>query len=418
MSKELVPVHGGVAAPVDRFVPAAQEEGFRQAAQAMPKIVVKEADRSTVGRIADGVLSPLVGFMNEAVYNRVLDEMVLESKGKKYVWGIPLSLPITEEEKRFVAPGQTAALVLETGELLGTIEVDSVFAWDKRRYNEKVYGTPREDHPGARIANDDPRETLVGGALRVLRLSGNPAIEMYVHSPVETRRRIAERKWEAAVAFQTRNPLHRAHEYALVYAMENLTRQGKFTGVVLNPLVGETKGDDVDAVTRMQTYERLREMRLLGQGDKDEALWREKGYDLNDQFELWALDIKMFYGGPREAIMHAIYRQNFGFSNIVIGRKHADAPYDDGTAIWGDFDAQEVFDDLPGELHILPVKVGFAAYYESMGRVDLMENHPDEKPVFISGKQVRGDLVAGRKPDSRVLRPEIAELLIEKMAGK
>jgi sulfate adenylyltransferase len=418
MSKELVPVHGGLAAPVDRFVPAAQEEGFRKAAQAMPKIVVKEADRSTVGRIADGVLSPLVGFMNEAVYNRVLDEMVLEFKGKKYVWGIPLSLPITKEEERIVSPGQTAALVLETGELLGTIEVDSVFAWDKKRYNEKVYGTPREDHPGARIAKDDPRETLVGGALRVLRLSGNPAIEKYVHSPVETRRRIAERKWDAAVAFQTRNPLHRAHEYALVYAMERLTRQGKFTGVVLNPLVGETKGDDVDAVTRMQTYERLREMRLLGQGDKDEALWREKGYDLNDQFELWALDIKMFYGGPREAIMHAIYRQNFGFSNIVIGRKHADAPYDDGTAIWGDFDAQEIFDDLPGELHIVPVKVGFAAYYESMGRVDLMENHPDEKPVFISGKQVRGDLVAGRKPDSRVLRPEIAELLIEKMAGK
>ena len=114
--------------------------------------------------------------------------------------------------------------------------------------------------------------------------------------------------------------------------------------------------------------------------------------------------------------MHSVYRQNFGFSNIVIGRKHADAPYDDGTAIWGDFDAQEIFDDLPAELHIKPVKVGFAAFYESIGRVDLMKNHPDEKPVFISGKQVRADLMAGRKPDSRILRPEIAEILIEKMA--
>ncbi|MCU0662208.1 MAG: sulfate adenylyltransferase [Myxococcota bacterium] len=418
MSKELVPVHGGLAAPVDRFVPSGEEGAFRKAAQTLPKIVVKDADRSTACRIADGVLSPLVGFMGEGLYTRALEEMVIESKGRKYAWGIPLSLPVTEEEKRSVAPGKTAALVLETGELLGTIEVDSVFPWDKKRYNEKVYGTAREDHPGARIANDDSRTTLLGGALQVLRLAGNPAIEKYVHSPVETRRRIAERKWEAAVAFQTRNPLHRAHEYALVYAMEKLTREGKFTGVVLNPLVGETKGDDVDAATRMHTYERLRDMRLLGQGDKDEALWKEKGYDLNDQFELWALDIKMFYGGPREAVMHAIYRQNFGFSNIVIGRKHADAPYDDGTAIWGDFDAQEIFDKLPGELHIKPVKVGFAAYYESMGRVDLMDNHPDEKPLFISGKQVRGDLTSGRKPDPRVLRPEISELLIEKMAGR
>ncbi len=114
--------------------------------------------------------------------------------------------------------------------------------------------------------------------------------------------------------------------------MEELTRSGKFAGVILNPLVGETKGDDVDAATRMRTYECLRDLKLLGQGDKDEALWNEKGYDLNDQFEIWALDIKMFYGGPREAIMHSIYRQNFGFSNIVIGRKHADAPYDDGSA--------------------------------------------------------------------------------------
>lgn len=417
MSKELVPVHGGLAAPVDRFVPAADEVAFRKKAQGLPKIVVKEADRSTAARIADGVLSPLQGFMSETVYNLARDEMVIESNGNKYAWGIPLSLPISEEERLSVAPGKTAALVLETGELLGTIEIDSVFVWDKKLYNEKVYGTPREDHPGARIANDDPRTTLVGGAVHILRLSGNPDIEQYVLSPVETRQRIVEREWEAAVAFQTRNPLHRAHEYALVYAMEKLTREGLFTGVVLNPLVGETKGDDVDAVTRMHTYECLRDMRLLGQGDKDEDLWAAKGYDLNDQFELWALDIKMFYGGPREAVMHAIYRQNFGFSNIVIGRKHADAPFDDGAAIWGDFDAQEIFEKLPGELHIKPVKVGFAAYYDSIGRVDLMENHPGEKPLFISGKQVRGDLLSGRQPDSRVLRPEIAEILIEKMTA-
>ena len=115
-----------------------------------------------------------------------------------------------------------------------------------------------------------------------------------------------------------------------------------------------------------------------------------------DRVILLGLDIKMFYGGPKEAIMHGIYRQNFGFTDIVIGRKHADAPYHDGTAIWGDFDAQEIFGKLKGDLKIQPVKVGFAAYYESVGRVDLMDNHKDEKPVFISGKDVRKTLLEGK----------------------
>ena len=110
--------------------------------------------------------------------------------------------------------------------------------------------------------------------------------------------------------------------------------------------MGELKGDDVPAATRMRTYRVLHGRRLLGLGDKDEALWKRVGYDLSEVFELIGLDIKMFYGGPREAVMHAIYRQNYGFSDLVIGRKHADAPYEDGEAIWGDFDAQEIFDRL------------------------------------------------------------------------
>ncbi|HUT76948.1 MAG TPA: sulfate adenylyltransferase [Polyangia bacterium] len=414
----LVPFHGGLAKPVNRLVPAGEAEAFRSRAAGLPKIAVKDADRSTIDRIADGMLSPLEGFMTAEVAERVLETMTIESDGRNYAWGIPLSLPVTDAERSALAAGKEAALVDEAGALLGTIAVESIFTWDKQRYNARIYGTERQDHPGARIANDDSRAWLVGGPIRVLERPGHPVLGRYVLPPAETRRRIEARGWQRVVAFQTRNPLHRAHEYALVHGMEQITRAGHFTGVVLNPLVGETKGDDVDAVTRMRTYECLRDKRLLGQGDKDEALWKGKGYDLNDQFELWALDIRMFYGGPREAVMHAIYRQNFGFTDIIIGRKHADAPYDDGSAIWGDFDAQEIFDDLPGELHIEPCKVGFAAYYESIGRVDLMDNHPDEKPLFISGKQVRADLLSGKKPDPRVLRPEIAEILIEKMAAK
>jgi sulfate adenylyltransferase len=129
------------------------------------------------------------------------------------------------------------------------------------------------------------------------------------------------------------------------------------------------------------------------------------------------LDIKMFYGGPKEAIMHAIYRQNYGFTDIVIGRKHADAPYHDGSPIWGDFDAQEIFDKLNGDLKIKPLKVGFAAFYESIRRVDLMDNHKEEKPVFISGKDVRKTLLEGKTVDPRIMRESTSKILAEAMAG-
>jgi sulfate adenylyltransferase len=224
---------------------------------------------------------------------------------------------------------------------------------------------------------------------------------------------IADRKWDRALAFQTRNPLHRAHEYALVAGAERLTGEGHYTGVVLNPLVGELKGDDVPAATRMRCYRELHDKRLLGEGDKDPAIWERAGYDLPEVFELIGLDIKMFYGGPSEAVMHGIYRQNNGFSDLVIGRKHADAPFEDGEPIWGDFDAQEIFDDLPGELAIHPCKIGFAAFYESLSRVDLMERHPDEKPYGISGTKVREQLRGGERPDPRILRPQIADILID-----
>jgi sulfate adenylyltransferase len=124
----------------------------------------------------------------------------------------------------------------------------------------------------------------------------------------------------------------------------------------------------------------------------------------------------MFYGGPKEAVMHAIYRQNFGFTDLIIGRKHADAPYHDGSAIWGDFDAQEIFHRLGGDLQIKPLNVGFAAYYESAGRVDLMDNHKDEKPVFISGKDVRKTLLEGKEVDPRIMRTSTSKILAEAMA--
>ena len=413
----LVPVHGGLAEPVDRVVPLSQRAALRREAEGLPSVRVAAADLSTLNRISDGTLSPLEGPMREEEWWRVIDDEVVLSEGRRFAWTIPLSLPVADDEARGLSRGGSAALRDETGEIVAILDELELFAWDKAANVQSVYGTQRVDHPGGRLIDGDPRTRLAGGRLRSLPQIEHPEYGEYMFSPRLTRALIRDRKWERALAFQTRNPLHRAHEYALVAGIETLTRAGHFTGVVLNPLVGELKGDDVPAVTRMRCYKKLHDDELLGQGDKDEALWNERGYDITEVFELIGLDIRMFYGGPKEAVMHSIYRQNHGFSDIVIGRKHADAPYEDGSPIWGDFDAHEIFDKLKGELHIQPCKIGFAAFYESMGRVDLTERHSDEKPVSVSGTKVREQLRGGEHPDSRIMRPEIADILIEAYRG-
>ena len=411
--KELVPVHGGLAELVDRGVPLAQRAAFLREAARLPKIRVSRADLSTVYRISDGALSPLEGPMRAEVWSRVLERGHIEVGGGRYAWTIPLSLPVADDEVGALARGGSAALHTEAGDIVAILDDLELFEWDKPRYLQKVYRTPRHDHPGGRQVEQDPRTRLAGGTLRVLPQPVHPEYGEYMLSPRMTRALIRDRKWERALAFQTRNPLHRAHEYALVAGAERLTREGHFTGIVLMPLVGELKGDDVPAVVRMRAYRKLHDDRLLGEGDKDEALWRGVGYDLSEVFELIGLDIKMFYGGPSEAVMHAIYRQNYGMSDLVIGRKHADAPFEDGKPIWGDFDAQQIFEELGGELHLRPCKIGFAAFYESLGRVDLTDHHPDEKPVAVSGTKVREQLQSGQRPDPRIMRPQIADVLIE-----
>ncbi len=417
---DLVPPHGGLSEPVCRTVESEAIPDFLARAKGLARVPVSDADLSTVYRWGDGGLSPTIGPMDSAAYDRVLEEQVIEHGGKLYAWGIPLSLPVTADLAAKLGPGQEAALVNSDGQIVATIEISDVFPWDKKKYLAKVYRTERTDHPGADmvLVGDADKTHLVGGAVRVLPQPKHPKFGKYVLSPREVRKLLREKGWERVVAFQTRNPLHRAHEYALVYGLETLLRQGLNAGACLNPLIGETKGDDVHADVRMHTYEALISSRSLGDGDSDPDLWGPRGESVPDRVILLGLDIKMFYGGPSEAIMHAVYRQNFGFTDIIIGRKHADAPYHDGKPIWGDFDAQEVFDHLQGDLKIRPLRVGFAAYYESIGRVDLMENHPDEKPLFISGKEVRKCLVEGRPVDPRVMRESTARILGEAMAAK
>jgi sulfate adenylyltransferase len=417
---DLIAPHGGLSEPVCCTVGADELDAFRAKAASLTKVPVSDADLSTVYRFGDGALSPLTGPMDRATYNRVLDESVIEHKGKLYAWTIPLSLPVTGQLASQLKPGQTVALVNSAGATVATLDISDVFEWDKPRYIKSVYLTERVDHPGADMVlkGDADKTHLVGGTLRVLPQPKNSKFGKYVLSPRDVRKLLAQKGWDRVVAFQTRNPLHRAHEYALVYGLETLLRAGHNAGAVLNPLIGETKGDDVNADVRMQTYEALIDTRALGQGDSDANLWGPRKESVPDRVLLLGLDIKMFYGGPKEAIMHAVYRQNYGFTDIVIGRKHADAPYADGTAIWGDFDAQEIFSNLKGDLKIKPVKVGFAAYYDSAGRVDLMDSHKDEKPVFISGKDVRKTLLEGKTVDPRIMRESTSKILASAMASQ
>ncbi|HLY36672.1 MAG TPA: sulfate adenylyltransferase [Candidatus Binatia bacterium] len=417
---DLVPLHGGLSEPVTLTVPAADQAAFRAEAAKLPTVAVSDADLSSVYRFGDGVLGPLTGPMNEAVYHRVLDESVIEHGGRPYAWTIPIAFPVTAARAGTLERGQPVALTTAADERIAILTVGDVYAWDKPKYIRAVYGTERTDHPGADMVlkGDADKTHLVGGTLRVLPQPHHPKLGKHVLPPRDVRRLLASKGWERVVAFQTRNPLHRAHEYALVYGLETLLRQGHNAGACLNPLIGETKGDDVHADVRMQTYEALIATRALGEGDSDPLLWGPRKESVPDRVILLGLDIKMFYGGPKEAVMHSIYRQNFGFTDIVIGRKHADAPYHDGTSIWGDFDAQEIFSSLKGDLRIKPLRVGFAAYYESVGRVDLVDNHPGEKPVSISGKDVRKALLEGREVDPRIMRPSTAHILAAAMSGR
>lgn len=401
------PIHGGM----QRLVECYGDTNDAGQWDKLTSINVNDTDRTSLYRIADGTLSPLEGPMSAKDYGSVLSRGAIERGGRWWAWTIPIILPVTEEEAKALRAGTEASLRYQ-GAVFGKLKVSDIYSWDKKEFIKAVYGTERLDHPGARLWTSDERSTLVGGRITLVPSSDDRSFAGRVMSPRQTRALVKNKGYEQTVAFQTRNPLHRAHEYALVYGAEVILRQtGKRTGVILNPLVGQLKGDDVPAATRMQTYEALVEGRFLGQGDMDNNLWSSKGQSLNDQLHLIGLDMRMYYGGPREAVMHAIYRQNLGFTHFIIGRKHADAPYDDKTQIWGDFDAQSIFQRLGGELSIKPINVGFAAYFEELGRVGLVEENAGKTQVNISGTRMREILSRGELPDERVMRPSTATIL-------
>ena len=407
----MIEAHGGQM--VNRVVPPEERELFSAKLRRLNRYYISSGDLSVFHRIADGTLSPLEGPMTGAAFYHVLDEEHIETNRKRFAWTIPLAFPVEKDYAKSYKAGEEVAVIAPTGEFVGSLLIEEIYPFKKRRYLQSVYDTERLDHPGARNILSDEREYLIGGKISALPQEWDKRFKQYMLSPLESRNLFAKKGWERIIAFQTRNPLHRAHEYAMVYALEQVTKNGFLAGVVLNPLIGETKDDDIIAHVRMECYRALIERGLLGLGDADKDLWAREGCTMCDRALLIGLDMKMFYAGPKEAVMHAIYRQNMGFTDIIIGRRHADAPFDDGTPIWGDFDAQEKFNGLAGGLTIKNLNVGFAAYFDDLGRVGLIDEHKGLAPCTISGSQIRQMLQRGEKPDPRVMRPEVAEILIK-----
>jgi ATP sulfurylase len=305
--------------------------------------------------------------------------------------GLPWSIPVTLAVAAVDAPraGQRVALRAGDDTLLGVMEVREVFGYDKRREAREVYGTDEDKHPGvaAMYAQGD---TLLGGPVRVVPPTSDPGPRRL--TPAQTRAEFDTRGWNTIVGFQTRNPVHRAHEYIQKCALETVD------GLLLHPLVGETKSDDIPADVRMRCYEALL-----------------AHYYPQDRVLLTTLPAAMRYAGPREAIFHALMRKNYGCTHFIVGRDHAGV-----GSYYGTYDAQKMFDQFaPGELGITPLKFDNSFYCRvcaSMASAKTCPHGPEDH-VALSGTAVRNMLRAGEAPPPEFSRPEVAKILTEAMRG-
>jgi len=372
----MIEPHGGEL--VDRAVASDQADELRAQAATLPVVALTEKQTADLDMIASGALSPLTGFMTRGDYDPVVETMHLDGGA---AWALPVTLS--------VPAGLTAdriALRGFDGDLLAVMDVSEVFEADRRREAELVYRTTDEAHPGvAQIYAEG--STLAGGQVTVFQRPqpGFPALHM---DPVETRAAIAGRGWTRVVGFQTRNPVHRAHEYIQKCALETVD------GLLLHPLVGKTKGDDVPAEVRVECYRVLL-----------------KGYYPAGRTLLSAFPAAMRYAGPREAIWHAICRKNYGCSHFIVGRDHAGV-----GSYYGTYDAQLIFDEFaPGELGIQPMFFEhsfFCRACDSMGTAKTCP-HDSEHHVHLSGTKVREMLGRGEMPPREFSRPEVAQVLID-----
>jgi sulfate adenylyltransferase len=366
----LIAAHGGEL--VDRT-------GERPAdVDALETLTLTSRELSDLDMLGSGALSPLEGFMGRDDYESVLESMRLASN---LPWALPVCFAVDSAPK-----ADRVALADEAGRPYAVLEVEEAFEYDKEREAQQSFRTTDNAHPGvARLYDQKP--LYLAGRVTVFERAESSFPEL-AKDPAETRASFAERGWRRVVGFQTRNPIHRAHEYLTKVALETVD------GLLIHPLVGDTKSDDVPAATRVECYRVLLD-----------------GYYPAARVVLSAFPAAMRYAGPREAIWHAICRKNYGCSHFIVGRDHAGV-----GDYYGTYDAQLIFDEFEAhELDIEPMFFEHSFWCRACGSMSSAKTcpHGSDQHVFLSGTKVREMLGAGELPPEEFSRPEVAEVLID-----
>lgn len=367
--------HGGLL--INRINPDLNIEGINQ------EIELDSFTLANLECIANGAFSPLRGFMCKRDYENVLYHMRLDNG---LVWTIPITLSVSKAVSENLYNSSKAKLVFDK-EVYGTIEVEEIYEVDKNTEAKYVYGTTNSNHPGvAKLYKQSG--IYVGGKIMMIKLPKRVVASKYYLEPAETRAEFDARGWKKVVGFQTRNPIHRAHEYIQKAALETVD------GLLIHPLVGETKKDDIPQQIRMNSYEVLME-----------------NYYPKKHSMLAAFPAPMRYAGPREAVFHAIVRKNYGCTHFIVGRDHAGV-----GNFYGTYDSQLIFNQFNAdELEIIPLFFEHSFYCKKCQSMASLKTCPHEESdrMILSGTKVREMLRNKERPPMEFSRPEVVDTLIK-----